>query len=181
MIKQDLDTLGIPYEITCLVGEDATHKNTKDTLLKGGYHIFHYAGHGRFNDTLPEISGPVLLDNDGTPRPLSAAELNLFVKDSGIQFVFLSCCLGARSAGQVGRGDFLGVIDALARADIPTVLGYRWTVGDESALHLAKSFYESLWRTFSPAESLLEARIYTAAEGRDDDTWLSPVLLVQNR
>jgi CheY-like chemotaxis protein len=181
IIEEDLQTLGILYEITTLIGEDATYNNVRDALRSGGYHLFHYAGHGRFMDKLPEISGLILLDS-GKPKVLSAADLNLYVQDS-LQFVFLSCCLGARSADQVGRGDFFGIIEALARADIPSVLGYRWTVADASALFLAQSFYESLWRTFSPAESLMEARrdMATNEAGRDDETWLSPVLLVQNR
>ena len=181
-IEKDLQTLGITHQITSLIGKDATLENVKDSLRSGSYHIFHYAGHGRFDDNLPEISGIILLD-EGKPITVSASDLNLWVKDSNLQFVFLSCCLGARSAQQVGRGDFFGTLDALARADIPGVLGYRWTVADTPALNLAKSFYESLWRTFLPAGSLLEARnnIASGKSGRDDETWLSPVLLVQNR
>jgi CheY-like chemotaxis protein len=182
-IEKDLDALGIMYEIKALIGKDATYDNVSDALHSGGYHIFHYAGHGRYTDILPEISSLFLLDNGGKPKPMRAADLNQIVKDSQLQFVFLSCCLSARSAEQPGRGDFSGIIEALALASVPTVLGYRWPVEDSSALLLAKSFYESLWRTFSPAESLSEARsdATRGEDGRDDETWLSPVLLVQNR
>jgi len=105
-------------------------------------------------------------------------------QDTALQLVFLSCCLGARTAdsSQVGLGDFYGVLGAIVRADVPTVLGYRWTVADAPAKHLAQVFYETLWRTFSPGEALLQARrsVAMGAHGRDDETWASPVLVVQN-
>jgi CHAT domain-containing protein len=96
--------------------------------------------------------------------------------------VFLNCCLGARNASHVGRGDFYGMLEAVARAGVPTVLGYRWTVLDSSAMRLAEAFYETLWRTFSPGEALLEARIQATLgpKGLDDETWAAPVLVVQN-
>jgi CHAT domain-containing protein len=73
-------------------------------------------------------------------------------------------------------------MEALARADVPTVLGYRWAVPDASASYLAQKFYQTLWRTFSPGEALLEARRDAAirARGRDNDAWASPILLMQN-
>jgi CHAT domain-containing protein len=96
--------------------------------------------------------------------------------------VFLNCCLGARNASHLGRGDFYGMLEAVARAGIPTVLGYRWTVLDASAKRLAEAFYDSLWQTFSPGEALLEARIQATLglKGLDDESWAAPVMVVQN-
>jgi hypothetical protein len=94
----------------------------------------------------------------------------------------LSCCFGARSDSALGRGDFSGMLEAFAQADVPMVLGFRWSVGDDSALSIAETFHSSLWRCLSPGESLLNARRAAAisADGRDDDSWASPVLLMQN-
>jgi CheY-like chemotaxis protein len=180
-IEKDLQRLGIAHEVTLLLSAEATYARVTEALRGGRYHIFHYAGHGRYDDKLPEISGLILPDDAG-PRTLTAADLNLLVRDTELRLVYLSCCLSARTAQQVGRGDFHGVLEALARADVPAVLGYRWTVADAPAMLLALVFYQMLWRSFSPGEALLEARRSTAMgeRGRDDETWASPVLLMQN-
>jgi CheY-like chemotaxis protein len=179
-MRVDLQRLGLRHEILLLVGSEATYSRVRAELRYGGYHIFHYAGHGSYQGALPESSGLIL--KEGTEsRVLTAAELNLLLRDLNLQMVFLSCCLGARTATQIGRGDFYGMLEAIARADVPTVLGYRWTVADRSAIFLAKHFYNVLWRTFSPGDALLAARRDVAMEyGRDDETWASPVLLMQN-
>jgi CheY-like chemotaxis protein len=180
-IEKDLQSLGIAHEVTLLSSVEATYARVTEALRDGRYHIFHYAGHGRYDDKLPEISGLILPDDAG-PRPLTAADLNLLVRDTELRLVYLSCCLGARTAQQVGRGDFQGMLEALTRADVPAVLGYRWTIADAPAMLLALVFYQMLWRSFSPGEALLEARRSAAMgeRGRDDETWASPVLLMQN-
>lgn len=73
-------------------------------------------------------------------------------------------------------------MEAIARADVPNVVGYRWTVGDKAALQIAESFYSALWRTLSPAEAMRKARSLaaTGSKGRDNYSWASPILLMQN-
>lgn len=177
-LRADLERLGIGHEVTELIGDAATVEEVRRALGSGHYHFFHYAGHGRHNDRLPEISGIVLHDGQ-----LSAADLNMLVRDTDMHMVFLSCCLGARTAQQAGRGEFYGPLEALVRADVPVVLGYRWVVADEPAHELALRFYHNLWRSFAPGDALLQARKLATMgpRGRDDETWASPVLVVQNR
>ena len=180
-IESDLKQLGIAHHVKMLLGTDASYAKVREVLHNGRYHIFHYAGHAHYEDRLPEVSG-LILNDDYDLHVLTAAELNTLVHDTELHLVFLSCCLGARNATKVGHGDFYGMLEALARADVPTVLGYRWTVTDESALRLAQVFYKGLWSTFSPGEALLDARVNATLGpgGRDDETWASPVLLMQN-
>jgi CHAT domain-containing protein len=180
-LENDLQELGIKCDIRLLMGDDANYDRVSAELSNGHYHIFHYSGHGLFDEELPEVSGLVLL-KEHKYRVLTAADLNTLVSNTELQMAFLSCCLGARSASNVGRGDFYGMLEAIASADVPIVLGYRWSVLDRSALQLALNFYENLWRTFSPGEALREARIRATLglKGRDDETWASPVLVMQN-
>lgn len=188
-IKADLRELGIGCDVNTLMGADASYERVSNELRHGGYHIFHYAGHGLYNDQLPEVSGLVLYDDDlmairaGKQAPgLTAVKLNQLSYNTDLRLVFLSCCLSASNSVQAGHGDFYGVLDALIRADIPIVLGYRWTVPDSSAKNLALKFYEVLLQTFSPGDALLHAReaMSVGKHARDDDTWASPVLLIQN-
>lgn len=179
-IQSSFRSLSIVPEIDLLLGKEANYTKVKQALHEGRYHIFHYAGHGRHDTKLPEASGLVLEDN-GILRTLSANELNMLVRNTNLRIVFLNSCLGARNAREAGRGEFYGTLEAIAQADVPIVLGYRWSVFDQSARILAHDFYYNLWHTFLPAEALLQARknISTGDGGRDDETWASPVLLMQ--
>ncbi len=178
-ISEEAGYLGLFCSVDLLVGNQASYAKVSDALRDGHYHIFHYAGHGRFDDSLPEISGLILQDDAG-PRTLTAASLSLLLRGADLRLVYLSCCLGARSSEQVGRGDFHGVMEALARADVPVVFGHRWSVADDPARQMALAFYESLWSTLLPGEAMLRARNEIAHQGGfDNETWASPVLLVQ--
>jgi DNA-binding response OmpR family regulator len=180
-IEADLTMLGIPHMIVTLVGEQANYISVGQELRSGRYHIFHYAGYSHASDEPSQSSGLTLRDGLGT-RSLTAESLNLLVQDKGLQMMYLSCGLGARTLAQIGRGDFHSTLEALARAGVPIVLGYRWMVADKPAGELAQHFYQALWRTFSPGAALLEARraIALGPYGRDDETWAAPVLLMQN-
>jgi DNA-binding NarL/FixJ family response regulator len=181
-ITSSVNQIGINLKVDCLyTKEDITYENVFETLKTGQYHIFHYSGHDDFVNNLPENSGIFLLDQSGIPKKLNAAHLNLLTQNSNLKFVYLSCCLSTKTEGRVGRGDFHGIFEALVRAQIPTILGYRWTILDKSALQLAKVFYRELWRTLSPGEALYYAKQELIFDrGLDDETWTSPVLLMQN-
>jgi CheY-like chemotaxis protein len=180
-IEIEVGRLGLEVEVDVLVGAEASRETLSDKLQHQSYHIFHYAGHGRFRGELPELSGLVL--GQGSERSvLTAADLKRLVSETELRFVFLSCCLGARTAALAGRGEFQGILEALARAGVPAVLGYRWTVDDAMALELARSFYSALWQHLAPGPALLEARktMSMGPLGRDSETWASPVLLSQS-
>lgn len=176
-IKGELQDLGLTHRVTTLVGDNANYANVERALRQDGYHMLHYAGHGRYNEAQPGRSPLTLSD-----RELTAADLNILVRDTELQLVFLSCCLSARTSGKARSVDFHGFLHALSLADVPTVLGYRWEVMDTSAMHVAMEFYKALWRSFCPGDALLQARrsIATGDRGRDDDAWASPLLLMQN-
>lgn len=178
-IRLETSRLGLPVQIETLTGERATWKNVREALQEGGFHLFHYAGHSCHKEALPEAGGLVLLDED-RPKILSAADLKLIASGTPLQLVVLNSCLGARTERQIGRSDFQGTMEALARADVPVVLGHRWTVTDGRARELSRAFYRALWQHFSPGRALLDARrAMSAAFGRDDKIWASTVLLCQ--
>ncbi len=174
-ISSDLKLLGVSHQITTLLGGDVTYRKLSEALLEG-QHIFHFAGHGNFDESLPERSPLALQD-----RELTASDLQLLTQGTELRFVFLSCCLAARTARQVGRGDFHGFLHALSQADVPAALAYRWEVEDGSALELAESFYRSLWRNLSFSQALLNSRrkLAMGPNGRDNETWAAPVLVSQ--
>jgi CHAT domain-containing protein len=159
------------------VGPDATAGAVREALAHGDFHVFHYAGHGSYDGGLPETGG-LMMGDGGTVR---ASDLKVLASHTPLRLAFLSCCLSARTARRLGRGDFRGVLDALARADVPLLVGYRWVVSDEGALALARAFYRSLWTTLSPSHALLEARraAIMGPWARDEEAWASAILVCQ--
>ena len=181
LLEANFKCLGIRHEVVPLAGADATYENFRRSLTGGRFHLLHFAGHGRFNASLPEGSGLMLSDGAGGARAVTAHELSLLTPESGLQLAFLNCCLGARAARAAGRGDFYGTVEALVKADVPIVLSHRWSVADGPAGKMAETFYAQLWRTLLPAAALLQARLTMRRDlGGDDHTWASPVLVMQN-
>jgi len=182
IFNDELKCLGIRAEVERISGKDATRDNIGEALQRGGYHFFHYSGHGYFQSDQPESSRIMTADTDRSKSFLTASDLTDFCQGTELRFTYLSCCLGACSAPKIEHGDFFGLFDALARADVPMVLGYRWEMGDALALSLASAFYKKLWLTLSPGEALFEARkdISHGEESRDSESWAAPVLLMQN-
>lgn len=171
-----LEQLAIPHLVTPLIGADATRRRLKETL-PNGYHLLHYAGHAAYCESLPEGSALILTDGSFT-----VSDLRMALREIDLRMAFLSCCLGARTAAQVGRGDFHGFFHALSESGVPTTVGYRWEVEDDSALMLATDFYRILFRDFCPGRALLRARqnrSVSSDQKRDDPTWASPVMLME--
>jgi hypothetical protein len=178
-IGRSLGNIGVPHSITTLMDAEATYDRVCDRLAGGTVHLLHLAGHGRYDDTLPEESG-VIVDVGKSAQILSAGVLKALLAQSGVEIAVLSCCVGARTAKDAGEGDFHGTLEAIARAGIPTVLGHRWAVPDAAARAFALTFYEELMTTLSPGVALLRARNAAAADprrGRDNSMWACPVLV----
>lgn len=176
MIEKNLKILGILPSVSILATpEDATYEKLIQKI-HNGCHILHYAGHSNHIGSLPEESQIDLYD-----RSIKAIDLKILLKNKQTQLVFLNSCLGARMGIGTGKGGYLGFMDSLGDASVPAVLGYRWLVEDQSAFILANYFYQNLFRTFCPAESLFQARNRASVEiGRNNEIWASAVLLMQN-
>ena len=176
----------IKIEVTMLPTEQATYETVKHKLKSCPYHIVHYAGHGTYDPESPEQSYLQFWENSnrqgGGVKELPISELQMLLKSSKtLRFFYLSCCVSA-ATGDPARlldDDFLGIADGVIQAGIPAVLGFRWPVPDDGAKTLALAFYNSLARQGQVDTALLEARQEVASLDRDDRTWISPVLIMQ--
>lgn len=166
-----------------LATEEATYSVVQRALSSTEYDIIHYAGHGCYDSQSPEESSLFFWserNQRGTVIALTAAEMKLLLSQSHARLVYLSCCQGTQSSSESNlvRDDFLGLADAVVQAGIPTVIGYRCPVRDDSAPKLAQAFYESLFENGRPEVALWRARVKLATN-RNDPTWLSPILIHQ--
>jgi CHAT domain-containing protein len=183
VLRELLASQGIASEITTIFSDQSCIERIRDELAQGKYNIFHYAGHGSFNQK-PENSSLFFWEDEscsGKPVPMTANELGILSRDTTLQFIYLSCCTSAQTADATVHLDdnFMGITDALIKAGIPSVLGFRWPVSDIGALSLAKEFYKSFCLRGELDTALLDARQKVAKIDRTDSAWLSPVLVVQ--
>ena len=173
-------------DLTYIPTEEATYQRIREELRQCPYHILHYAGHGVYDRQSAERTGLPFWtqgDRQGTTQALTAAQIGSLLRDSELRFAYLSSCYGTRAAprAQLLDDDFLGIADAVIAAGVPAVLGFRWPVSDEGAKELTSHFYTRFFAHESLDLALLEARRHIAqdATGGDDDTWVSPILVVQ--
>lgn len=174
----------IPVNVKLISTESATYRRVRTELTKHTYDIIHYAGHGLYRPESPEESSLYFWGEEnkqGDILPLKAAELKMLLEHSETRLVYLSCCYGAAAGSQTDLldDDFLGLLDAVTQAGVPSVLGFRWPVSDQGARELAVAFYRSLLEQGSPGIALWSARRELAAKNRSEPTWLSPILIHQ--
>lgn len=160
----------------------STLAKAEQLMKTRNYHLVHYAGHAEFDIERPENSALRFADGK-----LNSTRLRDLLEKSPPQFLFLSCCSGAEIGiddSSQGANSNLGLMDAALRAGIPAVLGFRWPVVTGSARKFAKAFYEGLGHyPFSLEYATWWARkgiFENSDEGGWDETWFSPILVVQN-
>ena len=183
-IQQKADAIKLLVEIEKIPTATASVRRVEQLLEKCSYHIVHFAGHSKFDAATGENSELIFYQhpkNRSGEDVLTARTLFTLLRDSQTILFYLSSCVGATVAGQKVLGkDCLGIMDAIVQAGIPTVFGYRWYVTDSGAQRFASQFYESLLATRSPNRAVLKARQVIYNQAGDDETWLSPILVVQN-
>ncbi len=146
-------------------------------LRRGEYHIFHFIGHGGFDEAAQD--GVLLLeDEDGANggRAVSGQELGTLLHDhSSLRLAILNACEGARAS----RTDpFAGVAQSLVQQGIPAVIAMQFEVPDETAILFAHEFYAAVADGCPVDTALAEARkaIFARGDGLD---WGTPVLYMR--
>jgi DNA-binding response OmpR family regulator len=185
LLKTLFTNIGFSVYIEAIPTDEATYSAMRDELKKCRYHIIHYAGHGSHDTESPENSSIFFWENtnsQGEVKSMPVHELQMLLRESNVRFVYLSCCNGTAVSenSKLLDDDFLGIADGLTMVGIPSVLGFRWPVSDEGAVNLAQEFYKNLAETGEIDTALLNARCEIAAKNRDDLTWLSPILIMQD-
>jgi CHAT domain-containing protein len=169
------------WQVTLLSGPSLTIEAATAALDACKHDLIHFSGHGFYTQLDPDSSGLVLHNAEGDVAMLEALRIRQLLKESRTRFVLLSCCEGAASGdtSHLLDSDYLGVMDAIIAAGVPAVLGYRWPVSSSGAMMLAQTFYDKLHQHESLETALLLARQEVRAQ-LDDQTWISPILVVQD-
>ncbi|MEZ4672957.1 MAG: CHAT domain-containing protein [Caldilineaceae bacterium] len=153
----------------------ATLAELQRQLRRTQFHIFHYIGHGAFDEQTQD--GVLLLEaDDGRSRVVSGNYLGTLLHDHPtLRLAVLNACEGARTTSS---DPFAGVAQQLVRQGIPAVIAMQFAVTDSAAQQLSQEFYSALVEGYPVEGALVEARkaIYTAG---NDIEWGTPVLYLR--
>jgi len=156
--------------------EAATLSALQDQLRHGQYHIFHFVGHGGFDERAQD--GVLMMeDEQGRGREISGRYLGTLLHDHrALRLAILNACEGARAS----RSDpFAGTAQSLVQQGIPAVIAMQFEITDKAAITLSHEFYAALADGYLVDAALAEARKAIFAHGNDIE-WGTPVLYLRS-
>ena len=162
----------------------ATLTDLEDALAQDT-HIFHFAGFGEIQGGMgnasqnPENQGClVLVDENGKAASFPADELARYLKGRGVRLVVLGASVGGR---RNHANAWPYIAHALARADIPAIVGLQYAIKHENAIIFMKRLYTALAAGQSIDEAISDGRlaIQNAGKAQQQD-WGAPVLYLHS-
>lgn len=155
--------------------DNATLSALQKQLRKSQYHIFHFIGHGEFDQQAQE--GVLVLHNDqGRGHRIGSQYLGMLLHDhASLRVAILNACEGARTSI---HDPFAGSAQALVQQGIPAVIAMQFEIADDVASTFAHEFYGALSDGYPIDASLTEARKALFAAGHDVE-WATPVLYMR--
>jgi WD40 repeat protein len=154
--------------------ERATLAELNRALQLHETHIFHFVGHGGFDDASSE--GLLVLEGPNqTAHEVPGSYLGPILSDHpSLRLVVLNACEGARTSA---RDPFSGVATSLIERDIPAVVAMQFEITDDAALVFASAFYRALVERGERVDTAMaSARIEIFANNPDGLEWATPVL-----
>ena len=144
------------------------------------YQYIHFATHGFFNGTQPELSGIVmsLVDKNGKQQNGFLYLQDVFNLKLSAELVVLSACETGLGEEVKGEG-IVGLTRGFMYAGAPRVVVSLWKVNDEATAKLMTFFYQKmLVEKMKPVEALRAAQIemLNSAEWQDPEYWAAFIL-----
>lgn len=171
-LEAALDPLVREGKILISWSDRLTLTDLQDRLQDEDYHIFHFIGHGGFDERSEE--GVLVLENEqGIGQLTEARRVGTILHDHrSLRLAVLNSCEGARNS----RTDpFAGVATTLIRQGIPAVVAMQFAITDVAAITFARAFYTALAKSYPVDAAMAEAR--KAIYGSPNDVeWGTPVL-----
>jgi hypothetical protein len=133
----------------------ATLSALQRELRRGAYHLFHFIGHGWYDEATSE-AGLVLENDQGRGQRINATRLGILLQDHRtLRLALLNACEGARGA----QGEpFAGVAQHLVQQGLPAVIAMQFPISDRAAIGLAQEFYGALADGLGVDTALNQAR-----------------------
>jgi hypothetical protein len=151
----------------------ATWRDLQDSLLRGPWHIFHFIGHGYFDD-IDDDFALVLADAQNQAQLLGSAAVARLVADHpSLRLVVLNACQGAQAGAS-----YVSLAQLLAERGVPAVLAMQYPIGEAAALEFARTFYTALALRRPVDVATSEARKAMSVAASATWEWATPVLFL---
>jgi CHAT domain len=154
-----------------------TWRDLQAALLEGPWHIFHFIGHGGFDELRGE--GFVYIpDESGRATRLSSTGLGRLLGDHDpMRLAILNSCEGA-------RGDAIDVFSSTAATVVqrgtPGVVAMQYQITDRAAIEFSRSFYTAIAGGVPIDAGLAVARKSISLEIPGTLEWGTPVLFMRS-
>jgi CHASE2 domain-containing sensor protein len=139
-IERALRDLGDAVSPTFLEGR-VTRSTIRAALVSGGFHVFHFIGHGEFE----QDEGLLLLNSEDDPAGvdrMSGRAFGGFFQDyPSMKLVVLNACQGAQVSA---TRPLAGVAPQIVRRGVPAVVAMQYPIEDRAAVLFAREFYRRL-------------------------------------
>ena len=156
--------------------EGQTWKALQGTLWEGPWHIFHFIGHGLFDNKTQE-GQLVLSDQHGAALKVGGMELTRLLKDvHAVRLVVLNACQGAQSST---TDSYSSIAATLVRGGLPAVVAMQHPITDRAAIAFADVFYCALAHSLPINAAVAEARKAMAQGRRGMLEWGTPALFMR--
>ncbi len=146
---------------------------------KGEADVFHFAGHGTFDEQMGETPGTVtgvgsLFFNDG---PITAEALGVLLNNSSVRLAVLGAC---ESGERDELNAWSGIAPALVKANVAAVVANQFPIQDRCAIEFSKQFYQAaLVAGLSIEEAVTRGRIGTYLADQNGRDWGAAVLYLR--
>jgi len=155
----------------------ATLAALQQRLRQGSYDVFHFVGHGIFDEEAQD--GMLLMHDDDNRRELwvSGKDLGTLLHNhSGLRLAILNACYGARTSITTASA---GAAQRLVEQGIPAVIAMQFRISDAAAIAFVHEFYAALADGYPVDAALVEARVAIFSKGNDME-WGTPVLFMRS-
>jgi len=154
----------------------ATLAGLQRPLRLDEYHVFHYIGHGGF-DEQSQDGALALEDSQGRARLVTGQDLGVMLSDhDSLRLIVLNACEGARGSSS---NPFSGVAQSLIQQGIPAVIAMQFEITDDAAITFAQELYSAIADGYPIDAALAESRRAIFVSGNDVE-WATPVLYMRS-
>ena len=155
---------------------EATLAALQRQLRRQEYHLFHFIGHGFFDEQTQE-HGIILEDENRASQLVSAQRLGTILRDERtLRLAVLNACEGGRHSP---TDPFAGTAQTLVLQGLPAVIAMQFEISDEAAITFAREFYGAVADGYPVDAALAEARKAIFSTGNEAE-WGTPVLYMRS-
>jgi hypothetical protein len=150
-------------------------RDLQERLQQGSWHIFHFIGHGLFDESTGE-GALVLADERGQVDLRNTQEISRLLTDRpALRLVVLNACEGAHTGTQAL---YTSIAEHLVRRGLPAVLAMQDAITDTAAAEFTRSFYGALGNGLPVDAACTEARKAMSLAAPASWGWATPVLFL---